>query len=191
MANSSKLTREEISKYLGEERTKVLENFTEKDWNFYASLKINPEKSYFFEGSASKLKKAEAYFLFMCGYKKPFHKTYLINEYANILSAPIGADVDAIGIDRELVILYAHSIEMGYGNTEAWVFTTVLNKIASRNRQNNPTLVLSERSILPFRNTDELEYVNLGNSKNVVQTAEAAQGAAQNSSGTSGGTVFD
>ena len=165
MANSYKLTREEVSKYLGAERTKILDNFKSEDWNRFQKLKINPEKSYFFTGKKSDLKKLEAYFLFLCGYKKPFHKTYLIHEYADILSTPATVqDVDIVGVDRELIFLYVHSEPMGIGNTETWVFSTILNKIASRNRQGNPTVILSERSIPQFQNNSELTFIDLGGS---------------------------
>lgn len=166
MANSSKLIREEIVRYLGPERTEILDKFKPKDWEKFQKLNLDSGSSYFFKGSQKGLKKAEAYFLFLCGYKKPFYKTYFIHDYASILSTPanVELELDAIGVDNELIILYAHSEPLGFGSTEAWVFSTILGKIASRNRQGHPTIILSERDIPQFQGNQELTYIDLGGS---------------------------
>lgn len=177
MVDNSDL-RAEISAYLGKVRTGILDMFSKQDWDLFEGLNINPKKSYFVKGSKAKLKKFEAYFLFLCAYNKPLHKSYLFEEYARILSAPVNSennDLDEVGVDRELVILYLHDVQMGIGNTTGWITVTVLNKIANRNRQGNVTLVLSERDFIPLQNTTELEYVNLGGATSIIQAGEIAE----------------
>ena len=177
MTSDSEL-RAEISAYLGEKRTKILDHLSQAEWEDFRSREINTKKSYFVKGSRPKLKKFEAYFLFLCAYAKPLYKKYLFEEYARILSAPITEDLneDEIGIDRELVILHIHDVQMGVGNTTGFYTVTVLNKVANRNRQGNRTLVLSERDFPVFQNTDELVYIDLGGSSAVAQAAEIAEG---------------
>ena len=162
MANSSKLTREEISAYIGTERTNILDGFSQSKWEKFQGYKISPKKSYYVRGNIKALKEFEAYFLFLCGFEKPFFKQYQIDNYASILSAPIGSDVDDLGIDQELIIIHVHNAPIGIGNTEAWVFSTLLNKITSRNRTGNVTLILSERKIAAFKESGELINIDLG-----------------------------
>lgn len=177
MTDDSEL-RAEISAYLGEKRTKILDHLSHAEWEDFKSKNIDTKKSYFVKGSRPKLKKFEAYFLFLCAYAKPLYKKYLFEEYARILSAPVTEDLneDEIGIDRELVILHIHDVQMGIGNTTGFYTVTVLNKIANRNRQGNKTLVLSERDFPVFQNTTELNYIDLGGSSAVAQAAEIAEG---------------
>lgn len=181
MSNDSEL-RAEISAYLGEKRTKILDYLPQAEWDDFKNRNINLKKSYFVKGSKAKLKKFEAYFLFLCAYAKPLYKNYLFEEYARILSAPVTEDLneDEIGIDRELVILYIHDVQMGVGNTTGFYTVTVLNKIANRNRQGNITLVLSERDFPAFEGTTELSYIDLGGASKSAQAGEIAKKMAEN-----------
>ena len=182
MSDSSSL-RKEISAYLGVERTKILDKFNKEDWDYFDHLKINTKESYFIKGSQEKLKKFEAYFLFLCAYSKPLYKNYLVADYANILSSPVDSEaIDEVGIDRELVILYMHNVQMGVGNTVGWIVTTVLNKIANRNRQNMITLILSERDFVPFQDSQELKTINLGGATHLAEVKSAAKVVSENNS---------
>ena len=182
MGNSSNL-REEISAYLGAERTEILDNFKKEDWDYFDHLKIDTKVSYFVKGSKEKLKKFEAYFLFLCAYNKPLYKNYLIADYAKIISSPADSeDEDEVGIDRELVILYMHNVQMGVGNTVGWIITTVLNKVANRNRQRMTTLILSERDFVPFQDSEELKAINLGGATSVIEAKNAAKTVSENHS---------
>ena len=177
MTDNSDL-RDEISAYLGKIRTAILDVMPQKDWDTFKKLKINPKKSYFVKGTKAKLKKFEAYFLFLAAYEKPLYKNYLFEEYAKILTAPANdteMDEYGIGIDRELIILYIHDVQMGVGNTTGWLTVTVLNKIANRNRQGNTTIVLSERDFVGFQNTPELIYIDLGGATCNAQLSEIAE----------------
>lgn len=169
--------REEIAAYLGTEKTKILDNFKPEDWKKFQELQLNTKKSYFVKGTSKRLKKFEAYFLFLCAYKKPLYKRYLIEEYKDILTAPVNNsdDLDEVGVDRELVFLYMHNVEMGVGNTTGWVTITILNKIANRNRHGNSTVVLSERDFPAFQSTEELEVIDLGGASTSAQASAIAE----------------
>ena len=174
MDQDAKLLRDEIAAYLGTDRTKILDNFKDDDWKKFQGLHVNPKCSYFVKGSPKRLKKFEAYFLFLCAYKKPLYNRYLIEEYKDILTAPMKAnseELDEIGSDRELIFLYMHNVEMGVGNTTGFVTVTILNKIANRNRQGNVTVVLSERDFPAFQNTAELKVIDLGGASITAQAS--------------------
>lgn len=176
--------RAEISAYLGKTRTLILDILTEKEWETFKALKINPKRSYFVKGNKPILKKFEAYFLFLCAYNKPLYKNYLFEDYAKLISTSntvsnnnsnVNDDLDEVGIDRELVILYMHDVQMGLGNTTGWLTVTVLDKIANRNRQGSVTLVLSERDFVAFQDTSELKYIDLGGATIVAKASEIAE----------------
>ena len=174
MANSAKLTRAEISAYLGKERTKILDDFKEKEWEQFGALELDPRKSYFVLGNKSNLPKFEAYFLFLCGFEKPLYRKYMIMEYAELLRPSTGQDDSLnVGVDNELVILYSHNVDMGIGNTDLWVYKSVLSKIVSRNREGNPTIVLSERAVALFQNSGEMEVIDLGGGHGELTVHEA------------------
>lgn len=174
--------RAEISAYLGKTRTLILDKLTKKEWETFEKLKINPRNSYFVKGDKEALKKFEAYFLFLCAYSKPLYKNYLFEDYARLISnlnnvsTSTNDDLDEIGIDRELVILYIHDVQMGVGNTTGWLTVTVLNKIANRNRQGNITLVLSERDFVAFQDSTELKCIDLGGATLVAKASEILEG---------------
>lgn len=177
MSQDIRSLREEIAAYLGTEKTKILDNFKPEDWKKFQELQLSTKKSYFVKGTPKRLKKFEAYFLFLCAYKKPLYKRYLIEEYKDILTAPANNsdDLDDVGVDRELIFLYMHNVEMGVGNTTGWVTITILNKIANRNRHGNPTVVLSERDFPAFQSTEELEVIDLGGASISAQASAIAE----------------
>ena len=174
MTDNSDL-KEEILVYLGKGRSKVLKTLTKDDWTNFSKLRINPKKSYFVKGSPEKLKKFEAYFLFLCAYRKPLFKKYLLEDYVQILSSPANGnseDLNDISIDKELILLYMPNMALGFGNTDGWVTVTILKKVANRNRQGNTTLILSERNFFPFQNTPELISIDIGGSAYNYQCEE-------------------
>lgn len=174
MANSAELTRAEISAYLGEKRTEILDNFKEKEWEYYESFQLDPHQSYFALGDKDSLAKFEAYFLFLCGFEKPLYKKYMILEYSELLRADSNQDESLnMGVDNELVILYSHNVDMGIGNTDLWVYKSVLNKVVCRNREGNPTLILSERAVSLLQNSGEMKVVNLGGGIEEISVADA------------------
>lgn len=178
MEQDAKLLRDEISAYLGTDKTRILDDFSDEDWKKFQNLHINAERSYFVKGSPKRLKKFEAYFLFLCAYKKPLYNKYLVEDYKDILTAPMKAnseEFDEIGADRELIFLYMHNVEMGVGNTTNFVTVTILNKIANRNRQGNVTVILSERDFPAFQNTSELNTIDLGGASVTAQASAIAE----------------
>ena len=189
MSKDSSL-REEISAYLGRKRTKVLDNLSQEDWEKLKNLEVSPTKSYFIKGSRSSLKKFEAYFLFLCAYNKPLYHKYLITEYAERLSKPAtDALDDLIGVDKELIILYMHNVQVGVGNSVNWLVTTVLNKVANRNREGNVTIILSERDFIPFQDSKELINIDLGGATRSVQVEDALKNDSQSTGGMDKGII--
>ena len=165
MGSDSESLRKEISAYLGEEKTKILDNFTEKDWKFYQGLHVDISKSYFVKGSLKKLKKFEAYYLFLSAYKKPLYRKYILSNYVSLLmntSTNESETEDELGLTRELVILAIHDCAVGVGNAETLMTITTLNEIANRNRIGCRTLILSERTYQVFQDSPELEVIDLG-----------------------------
>ena len=174
MVDSADL-RKEISAYLGTKRTKILDKFTKEDWKFFKDIELDLNESYFVKGDKTKLLKFEAYYLFICAYRKPLYKNYMLTDYANILSSSNSDDYDDVGVDRELVILYMHDLPTGVGNSVGWLTVTILNKVANRNRQGNKTIILSERSFIPFQDSKEFKVIDLGGAAVASQAAEVAK----------------
>ena len=125
MANKATKMKEEATAYIGEENARILETFTEKDWEDYRKLNLDLSKSYFVRGSAAKLKKFEAYYLMRCSYTKPLFAEYLLSEYAirngSVIYTP-ESDDDLSFAEKDLLFLNVHEHLLGVGNSEAYVF---------------------------------------------------------------------
>ena len=67
-----------------------------------------------------------------------------------------------MNIDQDLIFLYIHEYSVSeLGRSEAWLTGTILNKVASRNRDGLVTLILSEVKIPSLAGSPELEVINL------------------------------
>ena len=171
--------KEEATAYIGEERSRLLETFTEKDWEGYKKLNLDLSKSYFVRGSKSNLEKFEAYYLMKCVYTKPLFAKYLLSEYAirngGVVYTP-DSDDDLSFAEKDLLFLDVHEHLLGMGNSEAHVFTVALNKITNRARCGFRTIILSERKIDIFYYSPELVNISLGGSiESRDPSAERAQ----------------
>lgn len=167
MANKNTKVKEEAVAYIGEKRANLLEAFTDTDWENYDKLNLDySNQSYFVRGSKEALEKFEAFYLVHCNYEKPLYASYFLSEYiahvGSIINTPETDDVSFA--EKDVLFLYVHDNLLSTGNSEAWVFTTALNKITNRNRLGFRTIVLSERNVGLLCNSKELCNIMLGGS---------------------------
>lgn len=162
MANLASNLRDESIAYIGEENSATMKAFTEEDWNYFRGLNIDLNKSYFVRGSRETLKKFEAFYLSRCVYVKPSYAHYILSEYIAHVGSVIAVQEEELSFtEKDLLFLYVHDNLIGTGNSEAWVFTAALNKIAIRNRFGLSTIVLSERNVSMLDSSSELISVKL------------------------------
>ena len=83
-----------------------------------------------------------------------------MDDYANALSSST-KDEFGLNVDQDLIFLYKNNHEYSFGNSEAWLAETTLNKIANRNREGLVTIVLSEIRMPVLEESGELEVINL------------------------------
>lgn len=169
---------QEIDDYLGENK-KVIQSFTKADYKLFKSLKVDTTKSYFVKGTQEKLKKFMAYFVLKGVLDRPSYSMVMLKEYVEGTIDRSDELSSLLGTERQLLFLYLHGETSGLGNTDAWIATTSLDKIATRNRKNLVTVVLSERDFPILENSQELITVNLGGVVTAKSVEEAARIAAQ------------
>lgn len=72
--------------------------------------------------------------------------------------------------EKEVMILFNHKHEVNVGNTENWLLTTILNKVATRNREGYRTLLLTERKLKSLEDSGEFEVIELSHGKVTYST---------------------
>lgn len=165
---------QEIDDYLGENKG-VIQSFTKADYKLFKSLRVDVTKSYFVKGTQEKLKKFMAYFVLKGVLDRPSYSMVMLKEYVEGTIDRSDELSSLLGTERQLLFLYLHGETSGLGNTDAWIATTSLDKIATRNRKNLVTVVLSERDFSILENSQELITVNLGGVVTTKSVEEAAK----------------
>ena len=165
---------ESIKEYLGEDNLKILKSISKEEYNLFKSFQTSPVQSYFVKGTSDKLKKFQAYFIALCSQKRYSYSTFMMMDYVSGLSERMDDLTFLMGADKELLFLYLHKESAGIGNTDNWLGTSALDKIANRNRKKLVTVVLSERDFYLLERSDELKKINLGGAITAQKIDEAA-----------------
>ena len=71
--------------------------------------------------------------------------------------------------EKEVMILFNHRHILDVGNTENWLLSTILNKVATRNREGYRTLVLTERRLPTFEKSGEFNFIELRGVSSPIQ----------------------
>jgi len=137
----------------------TFKKMTKKDNDYFKSLGINNQKSYYVVGDRDKLELFITYYLML---KCQRFSTYMVSEFASEIY--MHNDI----IDCEVLILYNHGHKTYTGGGESAIWNTVLDRASSRNRVKEKkvrfkTIVLSERDIPYIRNSGEFENLDLNN----------------------------
>ena len=152
---------QEIDDYLGENK-KLIKSLTKEDYKTLKALNIDTAKSYFVKGDQKKLLKFMAYFILKGVLERPSYSKVMLKEYVEGTLDRSDELSSILGTERQLLFLYLHREVSGIGNTEAWIATTSLDKITTRNRKGLVTVVLSERDFPILEKSEELISVDLG-----------------------------
>lgn len=157
---------ESISIYLGKENLEALKSMTSDEYKKFKSFNLNPSKnSYFVKGDRKSLLKFRAFFVALCAYERYSYSTFMIKDYIEGL-AERNDDLSFLaGAERELLFLYVHGESSGTGNSEIWLASSTVDRIASRKRKGLITVVLSERSFPIIEASEDVEVINLTNVK--------------------------
>lgn len=167
---------ESIELYMGEDNIKHLKSMTEKELTLFKSFKIDVTKSYLVKGSENLLWKFKAFFTAHCAYERLSYATFMLKEYASLLQNSSTDEAFLASSERELLFLYLHSGQSGVGNTEEWMCSTILDRVANRNRKGLITIILSERNIpLLEKAKSEFDVINLGGASVIKKLEEAAK----------------
>ena len=95
-----------------------------------------------------------------------------ITDYASELTTGTKDDY-GLNVDQDLIFLYIHKHSIStLGRSETWLTETVLNKVASRNRDGLITVILSEIRVPLLEDSAEIEVINLSEvvTKETVRT---------------------
>ena len=156
---------ESISIYLGEENLKYLQSITSVEYKKFKSLNLNPTESYFVKGSRKILQKFKAFFIAICAYERYSYSTFMLRDYVEGLAEKEDDLSFLAGAERELLFLYLHGESSGTGNTETWLASITVDKIANRKRKGLVTVILSERSFPIIESSEDVIVINLENTK--------------------------
>ena len=152
---------ESISIYLGEDNLKALKSITPAEYKKFKSFNLNSSNSYFVKGSREALIKFRAFFIALCSYERYSYSTFMLRDYIEGLAEKNDDYSFLVGAERELLFLYLHGESSGIGNTETWLASITVDKIANRKRKGLVTIVLSERSFPIIESSEDVEVINL------------------------------
>ena len=158
-----------IRLYLGQNNYENLKKISKEEFEIFKKVPINLDKSYFIFGNTELLNKYKAFYLTRCVKKRPLYSQYFMDEYAQALSSAT-KDEFGLNVDQDLIFLYKNNHEYSFGNSEAWLRETVLNKVSNRNRDGLITVILSELRMPILEESDELEFINLASEYSSVIT---------------------
>lgn len=147
--------------YLGMENWEFMKKTTPTELKMFQDTNVDIESSYFVKGNELILKKFKAFYLTRCLKKRPLYTQCSIYDYADGLSS---ADKDEFGLNvsKDLLFLYMHCHMTDLGRSRQWLTSTVVNKVADRNRIGLVTVILSEVNVPEFEDCGELKVVDFG-----------------------------
>lgn len=123
-------------------------------WNYFKSLNIDYKKTYLvFCTDYERLRQFATFYLVL---KYARFQTVNMYDFASDL-----CDNREDLFEKEVMILFNHKHEINLGNTENWLLTTILNKVATRNREGYRTLLLTERRLPTMEKSGEFNCIDL------------------------------
>ena len=147
--------------YLGQSNWENLKKTTPSELELFQKTFIDLKKSYIVYGNQNLLNKFKAFYLTRCLKTRPLYMQCFVTDYANELSTST-KDEYGLNVDQDLVFLYIHEHSISsLGRSETWLTETILNKVASRNRDGLVTIILSEIKVPSLAESSELETINL------------------------------
>lgn len=161
--------------YLGEKNLKYLRKTKPEEREMFEKLLPSTSKNYFVKGKGSLLKKFKAYFTARCFYQRPDIATFMLKEYIEGITENNDDELFVAGSEKELVFLYLHGEVSGWGNTDNWIASTTIDKVANRKRRGLKTVILSERDFPLLEETKELKVIDLGGAEKARTAEEIAQ----------------
>lgn len=168
----------EIESYLGEDNLKLIKSLTKEELTKFKNYKISPNQSYFVKGNKEKLDKFMAYFLTKCVYNRPSYMKIMLKEYVEGYLDRHDEGTFLLGADKQLLFLYLHKEVSGIGNTDAWIGTSTLDKVANRNRKGLITVILSERAFDILEESSEFKVIQLGGASTTKSVERVAKSIA-------------
>ena len=130
--------------------------------DYFKSLKVDYKSTYLvFCSDYNRLRQFATYYLIQ---KYARFQTVNMYEFASDL-----CDNSEDLFEKEVMLLFNHKHEINVGNTENWLLTTILNKVATRNREGYRTLVLTERRLPTFENSGEFNLLDLKVGSKILQ----------------------
>ena len=160
MRDNSNLSKQ-VRLYLGKANWSYISKTTEAEKALFIKQPLDLTKSYIVYGNRDILLKFKTFYLTRCIKTKPLYMQCYIDEYASALMSTT-KDEYGLNIDQDLVFLYIHEYSVSdLGRSEAWLTGTILNKVASRNRDGLVTIILSEVKIPSLAESPELAIINL------------------------------
>lgn len=147
--------------YLGQSNWEYMQNTSDGELQLFKKFPINLKQSYIVYGNKDLLNKFKAFYLTRCLKSRPLYTQCFITDYANELTSGTKDDY-GLNVDQDLVFLYIHKHSVStLGRSETWLTETILNKVASRNRDGLVTLILSEVKVPSMEDSSEIEVINL------------------------------
>jgi hypothetical protein len=151
----------QVRLYLGKANWEFISKTTPNEQALFQKQNLDMSKSYIVYGNRDLLLKFKTFYLTRCIKSKPLYMQCYVDEYASALTSST-KDEYGLNIDQDLIFLYIHEYSVSkLGRSEAWLTETILNKVASRNRDGLITIILSEVKVQPLSESPELEVINL------------------------------
>lgn len=167
---------ESLRQYLGEKNREVLNTISPKKRGiFNDSLPVVNEKAYFVKGSEKLLNQFKAFFIAKCAQKRYEYATFMLKDYVEGLAEKNDNELFVAGSEKELLFLYLHGEASGTGETDKWMATSTLDKMANRKRKGFITVVLSERDLPIIEGSKEVRIINLGGAQKALDVESAIQ----------------
>ena len=182
----------QVRLYLGKANWEFISKTTPNEQALFQKQNLDMSKSYIVYGNRNLLLKFKTFYLTRCIKSKPLYMQCYVDEYASALTSST-KDEYGLNIDQDLIFLYIHEYSVSkLGRSEAWLTETILNKVASRNRDGLITIILSEVKVQPLSESPELEVINLSGViiKEAISTIQKEKYANGEGSTGSNGTCF-
>lgn len=148
-----------IKDFVGDEGWSYMKGTSKEELALFKKHKIDLKKSYLVYGSPELLEKFNVFYLTRCIKNRPYYKRYYMDTYASALSSANNSE--DIMVDVDLLFLYKNNHSYSFGNSDAWLVETILNKVSNRNRDGLVTVILSEIALPDLENSGEFKVLNL------------------------------
>lgn len=177
--------KESFHSYLGEKNREILGTIKLKmKETFDKILPVGKpiEGAYFIKGTKTSLPKFKAYFISRCFKKRYDYSSFMLKDYVEGIKNGNENELFIAGIEKDVLFLYIHGDKSGIGGTDGWIGVTVVDRVVTRKRKGQTTVILSERDFPSIEESKEIRIVDLGG----AQVAEIMQNVDVNKSTDSG-----